>query len=60
MLILTRRPNESIKIYLDSATKNSSCTVEFLSIKGNQIRLGFKAEKSVNIVRSEIDKSIEY
>ena len=47
MLILTRRPNETIKI-------GNDITVTVLGVKGHQVRLGFSAPKDVHIVREEL------
>ena len=47
MLVLTRRPGETIKIGED-------IEVTVLAIKGNQARIGIKAPREVNIVREEI------
>ena len=52
MLILTRRAGESIVI-----GDEIYCTV--LGIKGNQVRLGFDAAKSVSIHRLEIHERIK-
>ena len=47
MLILTRRPGETIKI-------GDDIEVTVLHIKGNQVRIGLKAPRDVRIVREEI------
>ncbi len=47
MLILTRRPGETIKI-------GDDIEVTVLTIRGNQARIGIQAPKDVNIVREEI------
>lgn len=47
MLILTRRPGETIKI-------GDDIEVTVLSIKGNQVRLGVTAPKDVPVDREEI------
>jgi carbon storage regulator CsrA len=47
MLILTRRVNETIMIG-DEVT----CTI--LSVRGNQVRIGINAPKSVAVHRQEI------
>ena len=52
MLILTRRVNETIMIG-DEVT----CTI--LSIRGNQVRLGINAPKSVAVHRQEIYERIK-
>jgi carbon storage regulator len=52
MLILTRRVNETIMIG-DEVT----CTI--LSIRGNQVRIGINAPKSVAVHRQEIYERIK-
>lgn len=47
MLVLTRRPNESIVI-------NDNIIVTVLGVSGNQVRVGVKAPKDVGIDRQEI------
>ena len=47
MLILTRRPGESVKI-------GDEITVTVLAAKGNQLRLGFTAPRNVAVHRQEI------
>jgi carbon storage regulator len=47
MLILTRRPGESVKI-------GDDITITVLGIRGNQLRLGFTAPQHVAVHREEI------
>ena len=47
MLILTRRVGEAMKLGED-------ITVTVLGIRGNQVRIGIDAPKSVSIQREEI------
>ncbi len=47
MLILTRRPNETLMI-------GTEITVTVLGVKGNQVRLGVNAPKNVTVHREEI------
>jgi carbon storage regulator len=47
MLILSRRPGESVMI-------GDGVTVTVLGVKGNQVRLGFKAPQDVPVHREEI------
>jgi len=47
MLILTRRPGESIKI-------GDNVTITMLDLKGFQVRIGIDAPKDVKILRSEL------
>lgn len=47
MLVLTRRINEHLRI-------GDDVTVSILGIKGNQVRIGIEAPKSVAVDREEI------
>ena len=47
MLILTRKPNESIVI-------NDNVVIKILSVMGNKIRIGIEAPEHINIVRDEV------
>lgn len=49
-LALTRRPDESIILYTD----NGEITIKVSDVNGKQVRLAISADKSVNIVRSEL------
>ena len=53
MLILTRRIGETVVIGED-------ITVTVLGVKGNQIRLGVKAPRSVSVHREEIFERIRH
>ncbi|WP_285768108.1 carbon storage regulator CsrA [Peribacillus sp. SI8-4] len=52
MLVLTRKPNESIMI-------GDDIEITILSIEGEQIKLGINAPKNVEIHRKEIYLSIQ-
>jgi len=52
VLILTRRIGESVKI-------DENITVSVLGMKGNQVRLGIDAPKSVSVYREEIFERIQ-
>lgn len=49
MLILTRRTGEAVHIGED-------IVVRVLGVNGGQVRLGFDAPKSINVVRDELLK----
>ena len=51
MLILTRRPNETLMI-------GNEITVTVLGVKGNQVRIGVNAPKNVSVHREEIFERI--
>ncbi|MET0280054.1 MAG: carbon storage regulator CsrA [Steroidobacteraceae bacterium] len=51
MLILTRRVGEAVVI-------NEEVTVTILGVKGNQVRVGVNAPKSVSVHREEIFERI--
>ena len=52
MLILTRRPGESVKI-------GDDITVTVLGVRGNQLRLGFTAPQNVTVHREEVYERIQ-
>ena len=52
MLILTRRVGETLMV-------GDEVTVTVLGVKGNQVRLGVNAPKSVAVHREEIYKRIQ-
>ena len=47
MLVLTRKPNESLLI-------GDSIEIFVVKIKGNQVRLGINAPKYINVMRKEL------
>ena len=51
MLILTRRIGESVVI-------NNNIDIKILGIKGNQVKMGFNADKDISINREEIQDLI--
>ena len=53
MLILTRRIGESIMI-------GDDVSITVLRIKGNQVRLGVNAPKSVSVQREEISERMKH
>jgi carbon storage regulator len=52
MLILTRRPGESVKI-------GDDITITVLAVRGNQLRLGFTAPQNVAVHREEVYERIQ-
>ena len=52
MLILTRRPGETLKI-------GDDVEVTVLQVKGNQVRIGITAPKEVAVHREEIYQKIQ-
>lgn len=52
MLILTRRPNESLMV-------GDDVKVTVLGIKGNQVRVGISAPRHVPVHRQEIYEKIK-
>lgn len=55
-LILTRRVGENLIIGRDGVF---DITLAVLGVKGNQVRCGIEAPKSVNVHREEIQRKIE-
>ncbi|HET6514382.1 MAG TPA: carbon storage regulator CsrA [Thermodesulfovibrionales bacterium] len=51
MLVLTRKPNEAVKV-------GDDITITVLDIKGNQIRLGIEAPPNVRICRKELSEKM--
>jgi carbon storage regulator len=52
MLILTRRPGESVRI-------GDDVTVTVLGMKGGQVRIGVSAPKTIPVHREEVYKRIQ-
>lgn len=57
MLILTRRPGETLMIDLGNGRAPIAVTV--LGVKGNQVRVGIVAPKDVPVHREEIYNRIQ-
>jgi carbon storage regulator len=52
MLILTRRPHESLRI-------GDDITITILACKGTQVRVGIEAPKSIAVHRNEVYERIQ-
>jgi carbon storage regulator CsrA len=50
MLVITRRPNESIRIDTGSEVIN----IVIVHIRSNKVRIGVDADKHVRIIREEV------
>jgi carbon storage regulator len=48
MLVLSRKPGESIQI-------GSNITLTVVEVRGNRIKLGIEAPRSVEVVRGELE-----
>ena len=59
MLILSRRTDESIVICKKGAPASEAVTIQILSVKGKQIRLGINAPSDVAVHREEIYDRIQ-
>ncbi len=51
MLVLSRKPNESIRI-------GDNIEIRIIEVKGDTVRIGIEAPKSVDILRGELVQSI--
>lgn len=51
MLILSRRPNQSIVI-------GSDITITVLEVRGDQVRIGIRAPRDVTVHREEVHREI--
>lgn len=51
MLVLSRKPNETIKI-------GDDIEIRILEVKGDTIRIGIEAPKTIDILRGELVQSI--
>ena len=52
MLVLSRRPNQSIMI-------GSDVVVTVLEVRGDQVRIGIKAPRSVDVHREEVFAALQ-
>jgi carbon storage regulator len=52
MLVLSRRPNESIVI-------NDKIVITVIEIRGDKVRLGIEAPRDVSVHRSEVYSAIQ-
>ncbi|MDW0110812.1 carbon storage regulator CsrA [Sporosarcina aquimarina] len=51
MLVLSRKPNETIKI-------GDNIELRIIEVKGDNVKIGIEAPKSVDILRGELVQSI--
>jgi carbon storage regulator CsrA len=49
MLVLTRRSTEEVIV-------DGPCTIQILSVRGDKVRIGFKAPDGTTVVRAELMK----
>ncbi|AQA18212.1 hypothetical protein BST95_08170 [Halioglobus japonicus] len=59
MLIVTRRIGESLKIGQLEDVLEGPVTVTVLGMKGNQVRIGIDAQRSMRVDREEIRERID-
>ena len=52
MLVITRKVGETVVLDLNGRR----CEIKVVSNKGNQVRLGFEAEREIHIVRKELEE----
>ena len=52
MLVLTRRHNESVSLYIQNVKIGEVTVVE--SMSGGQVKLGFDLDKQISVIRNEI------
>ena len=52
MLLLTRRPNESVYL-TDTRTGEEIAQVKIISVDGRVVRIGFDCPSSISIVRDD-------
>ena len=50
MLVLTRKPEQSIKI-------DGNIEIKILKVRGNQVRIGIEAPVEVEVLRGELERS---
>lgn len=48
MLVLSRKPGEQILV-------GDNITITVVEVRGNRVKLGFQAPRSVGVVRSELE-----
>ena len=47
MLVLTRLQEQSVEV-------DGKCTVKILDVRGNRVKLGFIADQSTKVMRTEV------
>lgn len=56
ILVLSRQRNESVVI---TAPRGKQIVVTVVEIRGDKVRLGFEADKSIEINRNEVQERID-
>lgn len=55
MLVLSRKCDEKIRLYVDGASEAIEIELTVVKIDRNKVRIGINADQRVTIVRSELD-----
>jgi carbon storage regulator CsrA len=59
MLVLSRKSRESVVVGAKDANSQPMVTVTVIEIQGNKVRLGFEADTTIPIHRSEVLERIK-
>jgi carbon storage regulator len=57
MLVLTRRPDESLQLTL-SALGGEPIVVKVLAVEGDRVKLGIDAPRQVTVLRTELAEAV--